>query len=132
MPLYEFYCKRCDGVFESVRAIASAYEPAPCPACAGKSERIMPTSFNARTIRDGYPRAIPDLGTYWHLGKEVKTRISGSFRPNEHPELTKPEPPRRKPKGEVAIEHDKAQVAAKEHRRAVKDGAPIIHDRTRG
>ena len=131
MPLYEFYCKRCDGVFEAVRTISKASEPVPCPACASKSERIMPTSFNARTMRDGYPRAIPDRGTYWHLGQEVKTRISGRFRPNEHPELVKREPPRRRSKGEAEIERDKVNLVAKERRRAIKDGAPIIRDRTR-
>jgi len=31
------------------------------------------SSFMAFTYRDGYPRRIPDKGTYWHLGKEVKT-----------------------------------------------------------
>ena len=131
MPLYEYYCKRCDGVFEAMGAISAASAPAPCPVCAKKAERIPPTSFNARTIRDGYPRAIPDRGTFWHLEKEVKQPLRGGFRPNEHPELIKPEPRRRPSKGETEIARDKQQAAAKENRKRVKDGAPIIRDRTK-
>ncbi len=132
MPLYEYFCKRCDGVFEAMGAISAASEPAPCPVCSRKASRIPPTSFNARTMRDGYPRAIPDRGTYWHLGKEVKKPLTGAFKPGEHPELVKPEPRRRASKGDVEIARDKQQTVTKEHRRRVKDGAPIIHDNTGG
>ncbi len=132
MPLYEYYCKRCDGVFEAMGAIRTASAPAPCPVCARKAERIPPTSFAAFTMREGYPRAIPDRGTYWHLEKEVKQPLRGAFRPNEHPELTKPEPPRRKPKGEAEIERQKRHAAAKEQKKMLDSGMPIIHDRTGG
>src|SRR5579884_3749841 len=92
MPLYEFFCEPCDGVFEVLRPIREAGEPAPCPVCNRDAKRIMPTSFAAFTFRDGYPRRIPDKGTYWHLGKEVKNPITGSARPNEHPEINKDDP----------------------------------------
>ncbi len=131
MPLYEYYCKSCDGIFETVRPIARASEPAPCPACNRKSERMMPTSFAAFTMREGYPRAIPDRGTYWHLGKEVKRPITGSVRMNEHPEINKPEPKRKKSKGELEIAREKRHVEAQEKRRARADGMPEIIDRTR-
>ncbi len=71
MPLYEYYCQHCNGVFEVLRPISEAALPAPCPACQRDGQRIM-SSFMALTYRDGYPRRIPDKGTYWHLGKEVK------------------------------------------------------------
>ena len=45
----------------------------PCPGCDGASERLMPTQFAAFTFRDGYPRRLPDKGTYWRLGKEVSS-----------------------------------------------------------
>ena len=130
MPLYEFYCKRCDGVFETMRPISKASEAAPCPVCRKAAERIPPTSFSAFTMREGYPRSIPDRGTYWHLGKEVKQPLKGKFRPNEHPELTKPEPRRKPSKGEAAIEKDKAQARAKEEKKMRESGMPIIYDRT--
>jgi putative FmdB family regulatory protein len=130
MPVYEYFCKACDGVFEAIRPIAKASDPAPCPLCAKKARRLPPSSFSAFTMRDGYPRSIPDRGTYWHLEKEVKRPISGPTRMNEHPEINKPEPKRRKSKGELEIAADRKRVAAKEQARARKDGMPEIIDRT--
>jgi putative FmdB family regulatory protein len=131
MPLYEYFCKHCDGVFESVKPMAKASEPAPCPLCERKAQRIPPTSFNARTMRDGYPRAIPDRGTYWHLGKEVKSRNTGGVPMNEHPELYKPKPKPRLSKGEREILADKQRLESKEEARKLRDGAPRIIDRTK-
>ena len=122
MPVYEYYCKSCDGIFETVRPIARASEAAPCPVCARTGGRIMPTSFAAFTMREGYPRAIPDRGTYWHLGKEVKHAISGPTRMNEHPEINKPEPKRRKSKGELEISREKRRLEAAQKRRMRADG----------
>ena len=132
MPLYEYFCKSCDGVFETMRPIAMASEPAPCPVCAKKAQRIPPTSFSAFTIREGYPRSIPDRGTYYHLGKEVKTPNRGGAPMNEHPELYKPTPKRRPTKGEREILSDRQRVDVKEEVRRRKDGAPKIIDRTKG
>lgn len=131
MPVYEYYCKSCDGVFETIRAISKASEPAPCPVCAKKAQRIPPTSFSAFTMREGYARAIPDRGTYYHLGKEVKKPISGGVRMNEHPEIHKPKPPRRKSKGELSTLADKRAAAAKETKRRSDAGLSEIIDHTR-
>src|SRR5918999_480488 len=92
MPLYEYYCHGCNGVFETLRSMRESSEPAPCPLCDRDSMRIMPTSFSAFTFRDGMPRRIPDRGTYWHFDKEVKTMNTGGVPMNEHPELYKPDP----------------------------------------
>lgn len=118
MPLYEYYCKHCDGVFEALRSIRQSSEPSACPVCTRESDRVMPTSFAAFTYRDGYPRRIPDKGTYWHLGKEVKNLITGPVRPNEHPEINKPEPVAKPLKGDLETEQERrreqARVAAVE------------------
>src|SRR3990172_6724235 len=103
MPLYEYYCKSCDGVFETIRQIAQASSPAPCPVCSKKAQRIPPTSFNAFTMRDGYPRRIPDRGTYWHLGK--------------------------KSKGELSELRDRKAAAANEAKRMRDSGIPEVQDR---
>jgi putative FmdB family regulatory protein len=93
MPLYEYYCESCNGVFEALRSMREASEPSNCPLCDRDSQRIMPTSFAAFTFRDGMPRRIPDRGTYWHHdGREVKTMNTGGVPMNEHPELYKPDP----------------------------------------
>lgn len=131
MPLYEYFCKQCDGIFEAMRPIVRASEPAPCPLCAKKAQRIPPTSFAAFTMRDGYPRAIPDRGTYWHLGKEVKRPITGAVRPNEHPEINKPKPRVRKSKGEIAAIEDREHAIVKEQRKMLDSGvAPPPAKRT--
>ena len=122
MPVYEFFCKPCDGVFETIRPVARSSEAAPCPVCGKKAGRMMPTSFSAFTMREGYPRSIPDRGTYYHLGKEVKKPISGPTRMNEHPEINKPKPKPRPSKGEIEILRDKSHVQAKEQKRRRDSG----------
>jgi len=112
MPLYEYYCEPCNGIFEELRPMREASEPVPCPVCYKDAKRIMPTSFAAFTFRDGYPRRIPDDGKYWHLGKKV-SRLVTSARPNEHPEVNKPEPKKRKTKGEKQELQDMKELAAK-------------------
>jgi putative FmdB family regulatory protein len=122
MPLYEYYCRHCDGIFEALRPMRESSDPVPCIECDRDSERIMPTSFHAFTFREGYARRLPDRGTYWHLGKEVKRRVSGPFRPFEHPEINKPQPKARPAKGEVQVQQDKAALRAKELGKMQKSG----------
>lgn len=130
MPVYEYLCKHCDGIFEAIKQISQASQPASCPVCARKAQRVPPTSFSAFTMREGYPRAIPDRGTYYHLGKEVKRPITGPTRMNEHPEINKPRPKRVKSKGEIETIADRQQAEAKEKARRRRDGVPEIIDRT--
>lgn len=91
MPLYEYFCQHCNGIFEELRPMREATEPVPCPECYQDAPRIMPTSFSAFTFREGYPRRIPDDGKYYHLGVKVSKPVMGG-RPNEHPEVNKPDP----------------------------------------
>ena len=101
MPIYEYYCEHCDGIFEALRPMREASDPVPCPLCSRDGQRVMPTSFSAFTYRDGYPRAIPDRNTYYHLGTEVKRPISGPVRPNEHPDLKYEDDEPAKTKGDL-------------------------------
>ena len=126
MPVYEYYCDHCDGIFEALRPMREASGPAPCPVCTGDGQRIMPTSFSAFTLREGYPRRLPDKGTYWHLGKEVKTRINKPVRPFEHPELNKPKPAPRKSKGDREVEREKTHLREKERQKIRKSGLKIV------
>lgn len=89
-----------------------ASEPVPCPVCYKDANRIMPTSFAAFTYREGYPRRIPDDGKYYHLGKKV-SKLVGAGRPNEHPEVNKPEPKKRRAKGEKSELADMRRAAMK-------------------
>lgn len=65
MPMYEYYCADCNGVFELLRPVREASNPQPCPVCDHDSKRLMPTDFAAFVVREGLPRRIPDTGKYW-------------------------------------------------------------------
>jgi len=129
VPVYEYYCQHCDGIFEVLRSMREASYPQPCPVCDRDGQRIMPTSFMAFTFRDGYPRRIPDKGTYWHLGKEVRAPARGPVRMNEHPEINKPVPPPRKTRGEMEDEREKKILRKKEEKMMRDSGVPIVRRR---
>ncbi len=107
MPLYEYYCDDCHGVFELLRPQREASDPQPCLECDADSRRIV-SAFEAFTFRDGFPRKIPDDGTYWHLGQKVSAPITGAVEPNEHPELLKK---KRRPPGPPTAEELEAHAA---------------------
>ena len=79
MPIYEYLCQPCNGIFEELRPIRESSEPVPCPQCFKDANRIMPTSFAAFVYRDGYPRRIPDDGKFYHLGHKVSTLVSSGL-----------------------------------------------------
>jgi putative FmdB family regulatory protein len=108
VPLYEYYCEPCHGIFEEIRQMREAGLPMPCPECNSDAPRIM-SSFNAFVFRDGYPRRLPDKGTYWHMGQEVKKRAK-RMKGNVHPELAKPKSTPKKTRGDVAVELDKKRT----------------------
>lgn len=112
MPIYEYYCEPCNGIFEERRSIREASDPQPCPECYKDAPRIMPTSFAAFTFRDGYPRRIPDDGKFYHFGKKVSKPSTGGP-PNEHPEVNKKPPKPRRSKGELQELRDMRALARK-------------------
>lgn len=114
MPIYEYYCEDCDGIFETMRPMRESAVPVPCLVCDRDAQRIMPTSFMAFTFRDGYARRIPDKGTYWHLGTEVKKANTGGVPANEHPELYRPTPPPEKTGGDIAVEQEQKRLVHRE------------------
>ena len=112
MPLYEYFCEPCNGIFETIRQMRESSLPVPCPECSKDAPRIM-SAFTAFTFRDGYPRRIPDKGTYWHMGKEVKNRVK-RMKGWEHPELAKPKPAARPGKGDVYVMREKSLTSRSE------------------
>ena len=90
MPLYEYYCGSCEGVFELLRPARDAALPQPCPVCDEDARRIVSREWSAFIFRDGYARRLPDDGGYWHLGKKVRTAITSSPDGITHPELAEP------------------------------------------
>jgi putative FmdB family regulatory protein len=59
MPLYEYYCERCEKVFEALRSLHESDAAVPCPDCGSDAERIMPTSFSAMSWNRGYAQRVP-------------------------------------------------------------------------
>jgi putative FmdB family regulatory protein len=94
MPIYEYYCGECHGVFELLRPVREAARAQPCVECDTDSKRIVSQDFAVFTMRGGSPRRLPDRGTFWHLGNEVSKPIVGSSPPNEHPEVNRRPPPK--------------------------------------
>ncbi|MDP6101567.1 MAG: zinc ribbon domain-containing protein [Dehalococcoidia bacterium] len=39
MPIYEFFCTKCQKEFEIMRRMTSIDDPAPCPTCGAPGER---------------------------------------------------------------------------------------------
>ena len=92
MPLYEYHCADCNGVFELLRPARQASMAQPCPECDADAKRIVSREFAAFIYRDGYARRLPDDGSYYHFGKKVSAPISGPSDGFSHPELNPPEP----------------------------------------
>ncbi len=59
MPLYEYYCDNCEKVFEALKSLSASDQPADCPTCASKSDRIMPTSFASMARTQGWKQRVP-------------------------------------------------------------------------
>ncbi|TAK74893.1 MAG: zinc ribbon domain-containing protein [Dehalococcoidia bacterium] len=78
MPLYEYYCEHCNGVFELIRPAREAARPQPCPECDNDAKRILSKEWAAFIYRDGLPRRLPDRGKYWHIFEEKDVPMTSS------------------------------------------------------
>ncbi len=87
MPVYEYYCEHCHGVFEQLLPVRRASEAQPCPECDGESRRLMPTTVNSFVVRHGIPRRIPDTGKFWHHEQVVDRPVNTTVEMGEHPDL---------------------------------------------
>ena len=89
MPIYEYYCEDCNGVFEKLRPVRDAAKPQSCPECDEDAARIVSSTFTAFTLRDGLSRRLPDTGGFWHFEESVSSPINGpSYQGVTHPEVT--------------------------------------------
>ncbi len=95
MPLYEYYCEHCNGVFELIRPVREAARPQPCPECDDDAKRILSKEWAAFIYRDGMPRRLPDRGKYWHVFEEKDTPMTTSIveSPEANPRYVKGQEP---------------------------------------
>jgi len=95
MPLYEYFCEPCNGVFELLRPTRDASREQPCPQCDEDSKRIISKEWSAFIFRDGAARRLPDTGGYWHMGKHVSEPMRGTVKSGfTHKELDDSPPER--------------------------------------
>lgn len=59
MPLYEYYCEKCDKVFDALGSISKSDAPAKCPHCGSTADRIMPTTVATMSRRQGWAQRTP-------------------------------------------------------------------------
>lgn len=78
MPLYEYHCTPCNGVFELIRPVRDASRSQPCPECDEDAKRILSKEWAAFIYRDGMPRRLPDRGKYWHVFEEKDTPMTSA------------------------------------------------------
>ena len=51
MPIYEYYCSKCDAEFELLRPVSNSAESAPCATCGQPCERQLSTfSFKSNSF----------------------------------------------------------------------------------
>jgi len=58
MAIYEYFCPKCREVYELMRPMSKADDPATCPKCHGQGERLL--SVFASTADSGIK--VPDKG----------------------------------------------------------------------
>ena len=62
MPVYEYLCGTCGNNFERLRSMSQMDEPAPCPDCAGASQRQLSVFASYATGANGEVSAIAGGG----------------------------------------------------------------------
>jgi len=58
MPLYEYYCPRCESKFELLRAMSRSEEPATCPGGHEGAERTLSVFSSFSKGADGFSEPI--------------------------------------------------------------------------
>lgn len=125
MPLYEYYCGSCDGVFELLRSAKNASKPQPCPQCDEDAKRIVSKQWSAFIFREGFPRRLPDDGGYWHLGHKVSEPLTGEIHGMEHPQVPSTRPQYDAPSVEEIQQYEFREVVQSELKR--ETGTQISH-----
>lgn len=79
MPLYEYYCDKCDAVFDALGSISASDKPAKCPTCGSSADRIMPTTVATMSHRQGWAQRVP----FHHkqVREEQETRTIAPVKP---------------------------------------------------
>ena len=58
MPIYEYYCAKCDAEFDSMRPVSRMDEPAPCGTCGEEGKRLL-SNFSFKSNSFTAPKLKP-------------------------------------------------------------------------
>ena len=58
MPIYEYYCAKCDAEFESMRPVSRMDEPVPCATCGEVGQRLL-SNFSFKSNSFTAPKLKP-------------------------------------------------------------------------
>lgn len=63
MPIYEYFCSKCNFQFERMRPLNQSAEAAACPKCHKPARRKMSTFAAFTTSDSGVPNTVPGSGS---------------------------------------------------------------------
>ncbi len=58
MPIYEYYCAKCDEEFDRMRPVSQMDEPAPCATCGQPGQRLL-SNFSFKSNSFTAPKLKP-------------------------------------------------------------------------
>ena len=62
MPLYEYFCQKCETKFEQLRPMSASHEPATCPDGHEGAMRLISLFAAVGTGEDGQPMSLAGGG----------------------------------------------------------------------
>lgn len=58
MPIYEYFCKKCDKKFELRRPFSQSKDPAECPVCNTAAERVLSSCYSRTCDASGATSSV--------------------------------------------------------------------------
>ena len=78
MPIYEYYCPKCDLKFEVLKGVEER-ESSPCPSCSQEAKRLFSTFsfyfFNPLTVDgEGFTSKVVSNEQYKEMNRQIRER----------------------------------------------------------
>jgi putative FmdB family regulatory protein len=74
MPIYEYFCPKCEKEFELMRPISQSGESAKCPSCGAKSEKLVSVFASKENYTIKVPAGSAYRGRERSAGKPATTK----------------------------------------------------------
>lgn len=69
MPVYEYWCRSCEGKFEAVHSVADYLKPTACPSCGEVGEKRI---FTPQVVCDDLPGYQSPIDGRWVEGRRAR------------------------------------------------------------